>query len=747
MLKCASVIPFLFILFSCGGGGSSNSSDDNGSSSPNNENNNFEFTKERVVDVVSISTFLAEGPIATIDLLEAEVLWFYHSPQGVNRRDCRGGGQVVFNNLIVNESSLTGTLDFQNCIKNYNDPLILSGTVSVDFSINSKDDFIPREYLVNNALSSFQYSIIASNFFVGVKHDEMEKLNFNISSSVTSNWQSSSNYGTSKFVEEKTRDINVISFSVEVYDEVAGKLKKESIINAAYFQQQEVVDEEETYSLTMSGTYNSQLVNSTWSVKGTLNRSGESYDYDYDKSKAHNKIVDGNFELTLNDQSIVAKINKDSHTEFYLNNELVAQDNSLGYEGDILFIGWDQQMLNTLHNDTPLKLISASPNSQIDSLEQKNEVTLVFNKVLQNGSLSIFDSPINRRLNYTVHNNLISAEFSADEIEGDLIALSYDASSFGTSYVHKIYSEYHYISVGDKHIYKLPQKTHGLFQDENSKEIFGFASTNKSVFKINNTITDITYLELNQHANVYDYCSIGSKLFILNRESNYNLLEFDIVNGFSLVKKNVLPFLGYSPGELACSDDSIVFHGGSTAIKFNIINAATVLFADKEHGEAIGFKRGLVSTIHSDRVYYVQNRGDIGYYDLDKNPNLAITEFLPSEKTQVFYNRPTLQTSFIENIQLNILATFHLILDANSPQVILHEFDNIEELGENEEVKLVDSIRNVIVTTKGIYRATDYQLIKKLPKLKYPNSFLIDLNNELHILMYGGEYVYTTTLN
>lgn len=147
------------------------------------------------------------------------------------------------------------------------------------------------------------------------------------------------------------------------------------------------------------------------------------------------------------------------------------------------------------------------------------------------------------------------------------------------------------------------------------------------------------------------------------------------------------------------------------------------------------------------KVFYVNSGFSFGYYDLINSPNTATNIYLPAERTEILYNRPILPIGLEDDRKLSLISTFHLIMDSENPEMILHEFDNGQNSDVNEEIKISDGAKNIIVTTLGIYRASDFQLIKPLTVFKYPKSFIIDDDNTLHILLQGGEYVYQTPIN
>ncbi|WNC68380.1 hypothetical protein RI845_17905 [Thalassotalea nanhaiensis] len=739
-----SKIIILFIslmLGGCGGGGSDKGTKLN----DQNEIENFKFSEELSVDIVNISTTLVEGPVAMVDLLEAELLWFFHSPDNVNTRHCKEGGVVNFTDKVTSNGVTTGILDFQNCFRNIgNDELILSGLINLEFEVHSRESFIYQKYHEKNALSSYSYKLLSNNFSVGTSLDELNKFGFELSISTNTVWQESENTYHLAIVQEKGRDIKVSNFNLEVYDELANKLKQESVSNLDLAQVQTYLGEErEEYSISFQGTYISQLLNEQWGVIGQFSRQGRTYDYDYDKSIAHDKTVDGYIELTLNKDVIKAE-EQSSGSKFYFNQSQVEQNYTLGYEGDLLYIGFDHLMLAHMHDKTPLMAIDITPANQLDSLEKVTDVTVVFNKILKRGNIGLLDNASGVNLDDTVTSNIIHTSFNKDDVNQDVVGLRYTAETFGTAYWQRT-SGNHYIGIGDNVIYELPERANKLFYTQSTNTIWGYG--NKNVFNLDGSVSK--NLNIESYVWVEDLCFINEKLFILTSGSNSGLHEFNAQNSFSLTNKHSYYsiFKPLTNAEIGCNNNAIVIPGSDKSAIFNLNNSEFSTFADKDLGDVAYFTKGIVSSSDINKIFFVNSGLSLGYYDLINSPNAATNILLPEEKTEIFYNRPILPIGLEDDSQLSLIGTFHLVMDRENPEIILHEFDNGKDSDVNEEIKIIDGDKNVIVTTLGIYRASDFKLLKQFPKFKYSKSFIIDNDNTLHILLAGGEFVYKTSID
>jgi hypothetical protein len=698
-MKTLTLFLLPILLFSCGGGG--DVTDSTIEAPPETvapETVLPKYNDEEVILLFANAFTLAEGVIEVSQLIESEFIYFAYEKTKTSFRPCSNGGKVhrSFSDVFTDSGQITFV--FENCLitpYHYDfgtpDSFFYDGEVTVNYEILERTEALISEYelagIVNYTLN------IASNGLLTNTEEGVVTISFDFKTSINQTW----NFDLYSDVlpGEIDKKIEVTNFLAPLFSDTFDQIKNTVISHTQ--KPDENVTEGETFTGSINGDFVSSLDSSIWTMNSTLRVDGAS-------------DTVGGF-LNLNGQSDTIGSTVDfGNIQLRYNGEIFggALYNDL-FEKHLIATPTTWALMTYLREQVPIVVVSDNITADIINNDLA-EISLEFSVELASSYVSVsnFRSSSYLDIEHDVAGNLIS----------------FPSSSLPTSDLFSID-----VSVSSKHAGSALYQRYGIDR-LNRGDFVSLPNIRAYIPSANVFFGAVNFV-------MYTYSVDGTK--------NYSRSITTIINGTCTSRDT---------GNFFVNDDAT-----DALLEINPQNLSIIA----SHAQVRIFN--VNNSHYCEEKYYIANgaAGENGIFEYDftsktskelsistQHSNLLIIAHPTLDNAIITANtygsRNVLEVEVISNLDSDIstktyafedLSTCRYIGDGNGtflyaetesmrlyacnyvlslddPSQVIHKFGDDSN---TENILLVDYDLNLILTTQGIYDATNFDLLMDISYL------------------------------
>ena len=698
-MKTLTLFLLPILLFSCGGGGDvTNSTIEAPPETAAPETVLPKYNDEEVILLFANAFTLAEGVIEVSQLIESEFIYFAYEKTKTSFRPCSNGGKVhrSFSDVFTDSGQITFV--FENCLitpYHYDfgtpDSFLYDGEVTVNYEILERTEALISEYelagIVNYTLN------IVSNGLLTNTEEGVVTISFDFKTSINQTWNF--DLYSNVLPGEIDKKIEVTNFFAPLFSDTFDQIKNTVISHTQ--KPDENVTEGETFTGSINGDFVSSLDSSIWTMNSTLRVDGAS-------------DTVGGF-LNLNGQSDTIGSTVDfGNIQLRYNGEIFggALYNDL-FEKHLIATPTTWALMTYLREQVPIVVVSDNITADIINNDLA-EISLEFSVELASSYVSVsnFRSSSYLDIEHDVAGNLIS----------------FPSSSLPTSDLFSID-----VSVSSKHAGSALYQRYGIDR-LNRGDFVSLPNIRAYIPSANVFFGAVNFV-------MYTYSVDGTK--------NYSRSITTIINGTCTSRDT---------GNLFVNDDAT-----DALLEINPQNLSIIA----SHAQIRIFN--VNNSHYCEEKYYIANgaAGENGIFEYDftnktskelsistQHSNLLIIAHPTLDNAIItantFGSRNVLEVEIISNLDSDIstktyafedlstcgyiddgngtflyaetesmrLYACNYVLSLDDPSQVIHKFGDDSN---TENILLVDYDLNLILTTQGIYDATNFDLLMDISYL------------------------------
>jgi hypothetical protein len=756
----AYLIVLLGFLVSCGGGSSDNTDVPVISPVPPVQSI-AKITDANTGDLGTIILLLGEGVIETSELIESEVLWFYHAPPDIVVRDCPNGGKVSWELPSKSKLSNSGTFIYDDCLRIINSsPAIFTGAVNVSFNISPYPESLDlsQQKIINTLtilMETDELQVAEPN------SSDFVPITFDMTSLIEQQFEDNTSEFPVSFLKTKDLQIEDFSFSFgdqreRVYQGVGSQYESLNANTNGFH-----------YEYNLTAKYQSSVYDIVADLTGKVTSPDIPENSNYSQ-----RDINGTFAIDVDSESL--------QTSF--NNEFIDVSSSSGYAGQALTyqiledttfrLKNNYIMYSEIQIETPMKLVDFTPNNILKDSDQ--QIIFKFNKLLSQETRAYLRYPINWTLDTeftTLNSNQLSVDIVAvrklqntfNLYNIDLIDIKFIAQAYKVQPTQNVTAGIGFIREGKGSLIALEEPVDYIDMSANG-ELIGvdrssaentllyrfnaegnILSQGASDIRLNNLCVDGANDNLFFTTSVTGATGGEYQRDILQFDSSFTLLQswyLDDKTNFRVQCQNDFIFY-YDIGPRAGALDSGYY--GQHIFTFADNSLYDLGFDDSESGiyKAVNkITRNQTYSLFQSLYFKGDGRYQNAFEIIENDFNT-----LPAEKTVLPISQSVLDIDDFgyTDFPLRISDDNQLLFDNNVIDLntlnVLHEFTQQDDDGTFEYIRYQNDIHNLIVTSRSVYDSQTYQKLFDLPyidRTQTEENWFVDKESRLNILINGS---------